>query len=211
MERVRRIGSDLCVATRGVERQRGQGWIVIAVDDVVRETGMIGLLGKNFLQDGAGLFLIGVGFVSYWRVGAEGQGVENLGFAILRVARLEVLHGLFIGQRARVMIQLVGVFIENFDGSDVVAFALRFDVCGLGALDCGPASLQIRGCGRVPELAIVRHRYAPFRHAAGRVLLGDSGKGFGGFLIPEGMKHCYGAIEIGLNGGEAGGAELDAT
>jgi len=57
-------------------------------------------------------------------------------------------------------------------------------------------------------LAIVRHGDAPLRHAARRVLFCNGGEGFGGFLIPKGVEHGDGAIELGLNGRVAGGGEF---
>ena len=63
VQRVRRRRRDLRVAPRRLERAVGKRGHVVAVNDVVREPGVFGLLGEQLLEHRAGLQLAGVGLV----------------------------------------------------------------------------------------------------------------------------------------------------
>ena len=56
-------GAILRVAPRRLERPWRQRGHVVAVDDVVREPGMVGLLGEQRFEDRARLQQVGVGLV----------------------------------------------------------------------------------------------------------------------------------------------------
>ena len=75
--RVRRRGRDLRVATRGVEALVGDGREVVAVDQVVGHSRMLGLLGEDLLEDGRGLELVRVRLVVGIERHVQGQRVED--------------------------------------------------------------------------------------------------------------------------------------
>jgi len=55
--------SDLGIATGGVEALIGDGRIVVEVDQIVGDAGMLGLALEDGLQDGRALELIGIALV----------------------------------------------------------------------------------------------------------------------------------------------------
>jgi len=107
------------------------------------------------------------------------------------------------------VVEFVEILVEGLDCGDIVALARRLRTRSLGVFDGRPALFQVFCAGRFPELMVVRHRHAPLRHTAGRVLPGDAGKGFGGLLVPEGVQQSHRAIELRLERGVAGNRELD--
>ena len=96
MQSVRRVGRDFGVAARCIERERSQSRVVIAMDDVMSKAGMLGMFCKKRFEDGAGFPLICVGLVTYGRIGADSEGVENCGFVILRIPLVNLAHCLFV-------------------------------------------------------------------------------------------------------------------
>src|SRR6266545_4601044 len=78
--------------------------------------GMVRFLYKNFLQDGGGLELVGVGLVAALGRGIECQGIEDRCLAVVRVACVQALHGLLVGQGTRAVIALLPILIERLDG-----------------------------------------------------------------------------------------------
>src|SRR5207244_5949267 len=80
---------------------------------------MLRLLGEDLFQDGRGFELVGVRLVHRARGRVEGERVEDRGFAVVRVARGELLHPLAIGERARPVLDLVGIAIERLDADKV--------------------------------------------------------------------------------------------
>jgi hypothetical protein len=87
---------------------------------------MIWLLDKNLLQNRASLPLVRIALVGGRRGALQGEGIENGRLSVIGVARLKLLHRFFISQRAGMMVQLVGILVEDLDGADVVPLALGF-------------------------------------------------------------------------------------
>ena len=85
---------------------------------------MIRLLLEDRLEDGRGLELVRVGLVVRVEGDVERERVEDGRFAVLRIARRQGLHGLLVGLRARAMIDLLVVLVEDLDGGDVVDLTL---------------------------------------------------------------------------------------
>jgi hypothetical protein len=129
--------------------------------------------------------LIHVRLVGGRRGREQSEGIKNGSLAVIGIARLQLLHGLFIGQGARAMVKLVAVLVKRLDGGNVVAFALGFGADGLCFLGCRCTCFQIRRTGRFPDGMVVGHGNAPIGHAARRIFLGHGSKGFAGFLIPK--------------------------
>jgi hypothetical protein len=64
----------------------GEHRVVVAVDEVMRDAGMVGLLGEDFVENFACLLLVGIGPVRGWRGRQESEGIKNRGFAIVGIA-----------------------------------------------------------------------------------------------------------------------------
>src|SRR3989454_8313999 len=138
-----RIGRDLGITARGIERLRGQRSIVVAVNDVMGQTGVLGLFGKDFFQNRAGLLLVCISLIPGRRVGSHRQRVKNSGFAVFGIPRLELLHGLLVSQRARAVILLVEILVESLGRGDVVPLARRLRARSFGVFDGRPALFQV--------------------------------------------------------------------
>src|SRR5438128_4642337 len=86
---------------------------------------MLWLIRQNSIQNLAGFFLIGVGFVRRQRTPQECESIKNGGFVILWVTHVKLLHCFLISKRARSVIELVRIFVERLDRFDVVSLPLR--------------------------------------------------------------------------------------
>ena len=208
--RVRHGRRDLRVAPRSAEPARGQGRIVIAVDDVVRDAGMVRLLGQDLLEDRARLQLIGVRLVGRRRRRVQRERIEHRGLAVVGIAPVELLHRLLVGGGPRAMVQLVVVAIVRLDRGDVVLLARR---CGQPTrlLQGGRALLQHRRARGLPERVVDAHRHAPVAHRAGRILRRQLGEGLLRLLVPERVQERDRALEIGLDSGRTRDGEGDVA
>ena len=210
VERVRRRWRDRGVPPRGGESLLGDRRVIVTVDEVVRDTRVLWLGGEDLLEDRRGLQLVGVRLVGRERRRVEGEGVEHRRLPVLRVARGELLHRLAVGERARPVVDLVGVLVEHLDRADVVALALRLGARRLGPLDGRPPVGKRFGRRRPAErIAEQVHRDAPVRDAAGGIALRDGRERARGRREPERVKHGNRALEILLDRGAARRREMD--
>src|SRR6266404_2400968 len=97
------------------------------------------------------------------------------------------------------MIQPFRILIEGFDGSDVVPFSLCFGRRRLGLSDGLRTSFQGCSIRRFPDWMIKRHGDSPVGHGAGGISFGYTRKFLVGFLIPKGMEHRDGTVELRLD------------
>src|SRR5260370_2285768 len=102
------------------------------MDNVMSYAGMLRLLRKNLFQNRTGLFLIRISFISGGRAALQRERVKDGCLPVIGIASLKLLHRFFICHRAGVMVQLVGIFVDSFEDSDVIPLALRFWRCLLG-------------------------------------------------------------------------------
>jgi hypothetical protein len=86
VQRVRRRRRDLRIPLRSGQAAGRQRREIIAVDDVVGDSRMIGLLGKDLLQDCARLELARIRLVSVIRRLIQRQGVENRRLGVIWIA-----------------------------------------------------------------------------------------------------------------------------
>jgi hypothetical protein len=77
------------------------------MDDVVSYAGMLWLFRKYRLQDSSGLFLIHIALVDERCGGKQRESMENGGFVIIWVMRLNLFHGSLISLCASGMVNLV--------------------------------------------------------------------------------------------------------
>src|ERR1017187_8849288 len=93
VKRVRGGWSDLGIRTRRSQSPWREFCAVVGVDQVVSQSGVLGLLAKDGFENLGGSFLISMCFVGRWRRRDEGKRVENLCLGITRVASSDVGHG----------------------------------------------------------------------------------------------------------------------
>src|SRR5439155_5899701 len=62
------------------------------MDDVVRHSGVVRLLGEYLFEDRARLQLVGVGLVGRGGGGFQGEGIEDRRLIVVRIARVQTLH-----------------------------------------------------------------------------------------------------------------------
>src|SRR5882672_9948766 len=105
------------------------------------------------------------------------------------------------------MIELA-VGIEILERRNVIALTLSAGVDLLGLLQARQSTLDRLRVRMPPELVPRTHALAPVRHRALRVLLLDSLKRLGGFLVPERMKQCDALLEILLRVRRAGNGKM---
>src|SRR5712692_5054742 len=106
------------------------------------------------------------------------------------------------------MVQLLRVLVEDLDSSYVVALSLRFGPRRLRLFNRSPTLFQSRWARRFPEWMVVRHSHAPISHAAGRIFFRHAGKRLASLLVPEGMEHGDGAVELRPNCCVAGNGKI---
>src|SRR5262245_65133118 len=117
------------------------------------------------VQNFSGLLLIPVAFViRHHPRRNERQRIEDRGLMIFRVTPVESLHRIAISERARPMVKGPGVFIEGFDGRDVVSLTLSARADGFSLLYGGLPLLQCLHYRRGPDGTGVTQSDAPVAH-----------------------------------------------
>src|SRR2546428_14146892 len=124
MKRMRRRRRDFRVAACRREAAARDRRRVVAMDDVVRHSGMVRLLGEYLFEDRARLELVGVGLVGRGRGGVQSERVEDRRLMVVRIARVQTLHRLFVRNGSSAMITLVPVAIEGVDGREIISLSL---------------------------------------------------------------------------------------
>ena len=117
-------GRDLGVTPGRIEaflRDRG---VIVQMDQIVRDAGMLRLAFCDRFQDRRALDLIGVGLVGGRSRGVERKRVMNLRFVVVRVALRQLLHGFRVGHDAGAVIDLVKVGIHDAQRIQIVTLAL---------------------------------------------------------------------------------------
>jgi len=209
---MRRRGRDLRVAPRGGQSQKRQRRIVVAVNQVVSDSGMPRLARQNAVQNPSGLLFVGVALVARRHpLRDERQRVEDAGLTIRWIAAIKPLHRFAVSERARPMIQLVRVLVKNLYRRDVIPLAFSPRAGGLGLFHGAQPLLQLRHARRRPDGMVVAHCYAPVSHAALRVSDRDFGECLFSLFILERMEPGDRAIELPPGLGSAGYGEFDSS
>jgi hypothetical protein len=211
MDRMRHHGhADLIFQRRG-ECALGEGRIVIGVNDVVRDAGMGRDLGEQLFQDGAGRKLVLVGLVQRIGRGKERKRIEDPRFAVVGMVLRDGFHFLGIGERARAVVELVAIGVEDCERLDVIAFTRRFAGRRARLLDRLLANLETGGLRRRPELIPHAHGEAPMRHRAIGIALRDRREFLACLLVPEGVQRRERSVEARLHSAPAGGREYQVA
>src|SRR5712692_4653798 len=193
-----RGGCNPGVHAGGAQTLFSQHGVVVAMNDVVGDTGMVGLLGENRFEYLAALTLIGKGLIGFGRRNGEREGVEDSSFTVIGICRPHRAHLLLEG--LGVSVSVFTVVAVNFRQSvDKCCFAGRGPRIGSSDL---LGLVEGIGSGRhvtvVPQTMVVRHGNAPLRHGTFRILTGDFSKGLPGLLVLERMQQGNGTIEAAL-------------
>ena len=130
VQRVRRRRRDLRVTPGRFERLIGERRKVVAVDDVVREAGMIRLAGDESFENRASLALLGERLVARRRGGGDRQRVEDRRFAVVRVGRGDPRHRIAIRHHTGGLIRRLEIGVEPGHRVHIrpLAFGLRADL-----------------------------------------------------------------------------------
>ena len=210
---VRRARRDRRIALCRVEPLIGDRRIVVEVDQIMRNAGMVRLALEDRLEDRRALELLGVGLVARRGRNVEGDRVVDLRLVVVGIFRRQRLHRLEISLHARPILDLVVVGIEHGERVDVVALALALGADRLGLLDRRERRREIRRRRREMRVVPQTQRNAPIGDGARGIrlerILEDVARG----LVPERMLVAHGAVEAPLRrlvarGGEMHHAEL---
>src|SRR5581483_3873159 len=98
-QRMRHPWSDGGVSLRGGQSALSERRIIIAMDQVVNDTRMIGVVFPKFFEDGGCLELFRQACVVGRRVAyrQNRESVERLGFEIVRILVAKLMHRFFVG------------------------------------------------------------------------------------------------------------------
>ena len=195
MLRMRRVRRDLGIAQRRGEAFGGDRRIVIQMDQIVGDAGVLRLPLPDRLQDGGALELVGVGLVGGRRRHIQGDRIEDLRLVVVGIFCRQRLHLLQVGLHARLLRGLVVVNIHHRQRVDVVALALGPGANRFRLLDRRKPERKIGRRYRAVRIAEQRQRDAPIGDGAFRVGLDRLLVDFLGFRIPERVLVSHRAIE----------------
>ena len=211
VQRMGRVGSDARVAPCGHQPLRRDGRRVVAVDQVVRDTGVVRVLLELPFEDGRSLEIRRIRLVGLrLRAGAI-QRVERLRLVILRIACRELLVRIRPGDLPRALAAVGPVLVIDRYGIDVVALPLRARADVARVLEGRDGLLRARGRGaRAGERVAHEDRgQAPCRDGALRVLGEHVFEGLLARAVPKRVQHRHAAFEFGLHLLAAGVRERD--
>ncbi len=212
MQRVRSGGRDLRITARGGNAELRQLRLVVAVDQVMRDSGMIGLGGEKFFENGGRLLAIGERRVMVRLRGKQRERVEDSGFVIVWEGLVDLLHRVGIGLGAGVLVHFVRVGVKSLDCGDIKPFA-RGGVLGqlFSGIGFAQATCDDLGIRRVPQLMPDAHGNSPMRHGAVGIVFGDVEEFLFRFFVPEGVQQRHAALERLLLRCRARNGEVDCS
>ncbi|MBA3527492.1 MAG: hypothetical protein H0T82_11335 [Sphingomonas sp.] len=173
---------------------------------------MVRLGFKNSIEDRCGILLAGKGRVGVERShGGLRQSIKDRCLAVARIAIVKCFHCSIVGQRAGLVVELVGGAVKGRDCVDIVFLVLGTYGRGLRLCDSGAASFKFGQARRRPQWVVKAHRSPPVGNAARRV--GESGliEAAFGLLIFERVKPCDTAQEDRLRSRAAACFEANVT
>jgi hypothetical protein len=98
---------------------------------------------EDRLEDCCALELHCISLIARGRCNVELDGVQYLGFVVVRITLRHAFHGLEIGEDAGAMVDFVIIRIERRQRIDEVALAWSLRADRLGLLDCRNAKWQV--------------------------------------------------------------------
>ena len=212
MQRMRCRRRQRCIASRRRQTPCRDGRIVVAVNDVVSDAGVIWQLWLEPFENRRCTQLARIRIVGQIDCLVEGQRVEHCCLGIVRIACAELRHrGLVVGA-ARFLIARRMATEERCQRLDPVAFTLRRRTRRACPLDVLPAgSERLRRKRRHQRIRSLTDCDAPVRHRAVWLARSDRLEGADRFRMKEGMQHRHCAIEVLLTRRAAGDREMHAA
>ena len=175
----------------------GELWIVVAVDDVMRDSGVAGILRLQLFEDIGGLELLGICLVGRVSRFVECQRIENCRLGVIGIARPQSRHRRFVVCRAPLLRDARVVLVVGGQRLDPSDLALGFLRSRARFFDRLPATLEdITGERADQRIGPLADRDAPIGHGARRFLLCNGSERLHGLGKEEGMLHSDGAIEL---------------
>src|SRR5450432_71475 len=197
VQRMRRIGCNLCVAPSRSERLRRKRRHVICMDNVMSEPGMRRLLREQPLENCSRLEPSSVGLVRGIFRRCERQRVEDLRLMIIWIFRRHDCHGIAIGEQPHLLRRGLEVGIQLAHGLEISTFALRLRTHAFTAFGAVPPKLQLSSIfdSRREWITPIAERDAPVCDSARRIRSQDRVKAFYGTAELEGVQQRYGAVD----------------
>ncbi len=212
VKRMRRVGRDGGIGFRRRQALLGDRRIVVAVDQVVGDAGMVRMCLEQRFEYRGGLELVGVVLVGGIEIRRGDQRRQDLGLGVVRISGHDRRHGGVDGLHA-LGIGLSGVPAhEDTDGSDIVLLALAPQSRSLRRIECRDDAVETRRRekGGPGEWVLEdRQGMAPMRHATRGIGALDRLEGGDRLRPGEGMVKRHGRVELRLCGRIAIDTELD--
>ena len=174
----------------------GDRRIVVEMDQIVRDAGMLRLALEDRLQDRRAFELVGVGLVGRRGRRVERERVVDLRLVVFRIALRQLLHGLGIGLHARAVVDLVVIGVHDARARRCSRARAASWRRRLSLGDRGSALGEIlrgRRDVRVPQQA---QRNAPIGDAAFGIGLQDILEDLLRCAVPERMLVQHRAVEV---------------
>jgi hypothetical protein len=130
---------------------------------------------------------------------------------VVGIAFVDALHGFSVSVGALIVVEFIGVRVKDGERQDVVAFAPGRWLEGTSFGEEFGALGEVGSAGAIPEFVVKGHCLSPVSHRAARVFFGDFLELCLGYFVLEGMQKGDAALELGLDGGSAGGREGDGA
>src|SRR5918994_138958 len=128
MQRMRSGRCDAGVPTCSGQTVCRDRWKIIAMDQVMRDAGMVGLLSEYLFQDFRRFQLVRIGLIGWKSSNIERERVEYRCFGIFGIALGQPFHRLHVGQRPSPVIYLVPIFVEGLNRTNIATLALGLGV-----------------------------------------------------------------------------------
>ena len=126
---------------------------------------------------------------------------------VVGIAFVDALHRFGVSAGPLIVVDIIGIRVEDGERLDIVAFAGCRRLEGASFSKKFGALGEVSFGGAIPEFVVKGHRLSPVSHCAARIFFGDLLELRVGYFVLEGMQKCDAALELGLNGGSAGSGE----
>ena len=207
---VTRVRGDLRVAQRCAQPERRVIRIVVTMDEIMEQAGVLTMIHPRLLEHGRCAH-VARDVAPAVRVAENRQPVEGSRVDVARVAIVELRHCSLVAEVARL---LAAISVEDFNRIQVRLFAL--------GLCLGPTFRRARrqlaqrhARGRQvllhPDGMVISHRLAPVSHGEARIHGLGAAKRGRSRLVLEVVEQGQAVEEIGLRRDSAGIGELDVA
>ncbi|MGY2916046.1 hypothetical protein ACVWYP_001676 [Bradyrhizobium sp. USDA 3262] len=206
---MRRVFGDLGIAHRRGEALLRERRVVVEMDQIVGDAGVLGLAREDRFEQRRALQLVGVGLVARRGRDVERDRIGDLRLVIVGIVRRDLLFGRQESLHAGAVIDLVVVDIHRRDRIDVFPLARGAGIQRLAFFRSFKAERKVfrwRRCMRIVEVA---ERDPPIGDGALWVGLQHLLEGASRRAVPERMLIQHGPIEQLLRFRLAGCYKMD--